>query len=49
MDLVIDTGDLTDYGTAIETGLAGQIKTTKGVPYLFIPGNHDSPEVIQQP
>ena len=45
VDLVIDTGDLTDYGTAIETGLAGQIKTL-GVPYLFIPGNHDSPEVI---
>ncbi|NLY88319.1 MAG: hypothetical protein GX085_01685 [Firmicutes bacterium] len=45
VDLVIDTGDLTDYGTAIETRLAGTIKTLD-VPYLFIPGNHDSPEVI---
>ncbi|NLZ44554.1 MAG: metallophosphoesterase, partial [Clostridia bacterium] len=45
VDLVIDTGDLTDYGTALETGLAGVIKTL-GVPYLFIPGNHDSPEVL---
>jgi predicted phosphodiesterase len=45
VDLVVDTGDLTDYGTAVETGLAGIIKTL-AVPYLFIPGNHDSPEVI---
>lgn len=45
VDLIVDTGDLTDYGTALETKLAGRIKTLD-VPYLFIPGNHDSPEVI---
>lgn len=45
VDLIIDTGDLTDYGTVIEAELAGKIKTLE-VPYVFIPGNHDSPEVI---
>lgn len=46
VDLVIDTGDLTDYGTALETELTRKIKTLN-VEYLFIPGNHDSPEVIK--
>ncbi len=46
VDLIIDTGDLTDYGTALETRLAGRIRTL-AVPYLFVPGNHDSPSVIQ--
>lgn len=45
VDLIIDTGDLTDYGTILETRLAGKIRTLD-VPYLFVPGNHDSPEVI---
>lgn len=39
---VVDTGDLTDYGTSVENstvlaGIAGL-----GVPYLFVRGNHDS-------
>jgi predicted phosphodiesterase len=46
VDLVIDTGDLTDYGTELETGISSGIKTL-GVKYLFIPGNHDSPEVVK--
>ena len=46
VDLVIDTGDLTDYGTALETELTRKIKTLD-VKYLFIPGNHDSPEVLK--
>jgi predicted phosphodiesterase len=45
VDLVIDTGDLTDYGTSLETELNRKINNL-GVKYLFIPGNHDSPEVI---
>lgn len=44
-DLVIDTGDLTDYGTALETELMRKIRSL-GVKYVFIPGNHDSPEVV---
>ncbi|HEY8344961.1 MAG TPA: metallophosphoesterase [Bacillota bacterium] len=46
VDLVIDTGDLTDYGTALETELTRKIRTLD-VKYVFIPGNHDSPEVIK--
>lgn len=45
VDLVIDTGDLTDYGTSLETELNRKINNL-GVKYLFIPGNHDSPEVV---
>lgn len=45
VDLVIDTGDITDFGTEIEAGLASPIEKF-GIPYIFIPGNHDSPEVI---
>lgn len=45
VDLVIDTGDLTDYGTKLEAGINQQIDNL-GVKYLFIPGNHDSPEVV---
>ncbi len=46
VNLVIDTGDLTDYGTELETEISSGIKNI-GVPYLFIPGNHDSPEVVK--
>ena len=45
VDLVIDTGDLTDYGTPFEGDLAAAIAELK-VPYVFVPGNHDSPEVV---
>ena len=41
MDAVVDTGDLTSFGEPVEVGIAqlvGQIP----VPYLFVPGNHDS-------
>ncbi|HEY8392927.1 MAG TPA: metallophosphoesterase family protein [Capillibacterium sp.] len=47
VDLVIDTGDLTDYGTALETELSRKINNL-GVKYLFIPGNHDSAEVVNR-
>jgi predicted phosphodiesterase len=43
---VIDTGDLTDYGTAPEAEIINNIKELK-LPYLFIPGNHDSPLIIE--
>ncbi len=46
VDLVVDTGDITDYGTPIEASIVTRLQKIK-VPYLFIPGNHDSPEVIQ--
>ena len=47
VDLVIDTGDLTDYGTALETELNRKINNL-GVKYLFVPGNHDSAAVVDR-
>ncbi|MCR4426868.1 MAG: metallophosphoesterase [Firmicutes bacterium] len=44
---VIDTGDLTDLGTVLEGNLADRIRGL-GVPYFFVPGNHDSPSVVDR-
>ncbi|MCR4440898.1 MAG: metallophosphoesterase [Peptococcaceae bacterium] len=44
VDLIIDTGDITDYGTPLESRLLTGLADLK-VPYVFIPGNHDSPEI----
>ena len=44
-DLIIDTGDLVDYGTTMEAELVSKIEQLE-LPYLFLPGNHDSPELI---
>jgi len=46
VDIIIDTGDATDYGTPIEADLAGSIAEI-GLPWVFVPGNHDSPAVIE--
>ncbi|MCF8010977.1 MAG: metallophosphoesterase family protein [Clostridiales bacterium] len=40
-DMIIDTGDISDFGTPLETMLLERLKSIKK-PYLFIPGNHDS-------
>lgn len=45
IDLVIDTGDITDFGTPVETRLIEGISNLP-VPYVFIPGNHESPETV---
>ncbi len=47
VDLVIDTGDITDFGTPLETELIADLADFD-VPYVFVPGNHDSPEVISR-
>ena len=47
IDFIIDTGDLTDYGSSLEGDLARRVKEL-GVPYVFVPGNHDSPAVAAQ-
>jgi predicted phosphodiesterase len=47
VQLVIDTGDLTDYGTAIESEIVKKIETFK-LPYLFVPGNHESPLIVKR-
>lgn len=46
LDLVVDTGDITDYGTPLEADLVSGVGDLP-VPYVFIPGNHDSPEVVE--
>lgn len=42
VDLVIDTGDLSSFGTTPERLLLSPIEQV-GRPYLFVRGNHDSP------
>ena len=44
VDAVVDTGDLTSFGQPIETRV-GELVAGVGRPWLFVPGNHDSPEV----
>jgi predicted phosphodiesterase len=47
VQMVIDTGDLTDYGTALEGEIITKIENFN-LPYYFIPGNHDSPLIIKR-
>lgn len=44
-DLIIDTGDATDYGTPIEADIVSSIADIGRI-WIFVPGNHDSPSVI---
>jgi predicted phosphodiesterase len=41
VDAIVDTGDLTDWGTDPETAIVDQIGTLD-VPYVYVRGNHDS-------
>ena len=41
VDAIVDTGDLNDWGTVVESPFAGVIASL-GVPYVFVRGNHDS-------
>jgi Icc-related predicted phosphoesterase len=43
--LIVDAGDITDYGSPLEAEMISDIKEI-GVPYVFLPGNHDTPEII---
>ncbi|MGC8666483.1 MAG: metallophosphoesterase family protein [Chthonomonadales bacterium] len=45
VDLVIDTGDLTDLGLPVETELSRALANLK-VPYVFLAGNHDSQATV---
>jgi predicted MPP superfamily phosphohydrolase len=44
VDIIIDSGDLTDHGSTAEQNFANSIKSLK-VPYVFVRGNHDSPAI----
>jgi predicted phosphodiesterase len=41
VDAILDTGDLTSFGEPIEARI-GQLIAEINLPYLFVPGNHDS-------
>ena len=43
VDAVLDTGDLTSYGSPLEARISRLIDDID-VPYLLVPGNHDSDE-----
>lgn len=52
INLVVDTGDITDWGSEPEESYVDSISALK-VPYVYIRGNHDSPKtadaVARQP
>lgn len=41
VDAIVDTGDLTDWGTSLETRFVEEIRRLD-VPYVYVRGNHDS-------
>lgn len=45
IDLIIDAGDITDYGTELEAQMLKNIGALE-VPYIFVPGNHDSENIL---
>ncbi len=44
---VVDLGDLTDWGTPVEARIVDQIGQLD-VPYIFVPGNHETPLVVEK-
>ncbi|MDT3700566.1 MAG: metallophosphoesterase [Thermincola sp.] len=46
INLVIDSGDISDFGTPLESALVGKIKSLQ-VPYIITPGNHETPSMIK--
>ena len=46
VEVVVDTGDITTWGTEVESSLLSRIKNV-GVPYVFVRGNHDSKRTQQ--
>jgi predicted MPP superfamily phosphohydrolase len=45
VDVIVDTGDLTDHGSTAEDAFANDISRLKR-PYIFIKGNHDSDATV---
>jgi len=46
-DMIIDTGDISDFGSPLETLLIDRLHRLN-IPYLFIAGNHDSPAIVDR-
>jgi predicted MPP superfamily phosphohydrolase len=51
VDAVVDTGDMGTWGLPIEPAIAAKVRgfrvNGKQLPYLFVKGNHDSPEMVR--
>ncbi|MTI79300.1 MAG: hypothetical protein FH758_00250 [Firmicutes bacterium] len=47
VNFILDTGDISDFGTPLEGLLLDRIADLS-VPYLYIAGNHDSPDIISK-
>lgn len=45
VDLIIDAGDLTDFGSEAEIQAVEKLKNLN-IPYVFASGNHDTPETV---
>jgi 3',5'-cyclic AMP phosphodiesterase CpdA len=45
-DVVVVSGDLTDFGTPAEMRTARQLLDRLACPYVVLPGNHDDPAVM---
>ncbi len=46
VDAVLDTGDLTSFGSPVEARI-GDLIAGIPVPYYLAPGNHDSPRCVR--
>jgi predicted MPP superfamily phosphohydrolase len=46
VDVVVDTGDITTWGTEVESATLARIRDVR-VPYVFVRGNHDSARTQQ--
>ena len=47
-DIVLVTGDITDFGRAEEYQQAGFLLNQLNMPYFVIPGNHDLPDAMRR-
>lgn len=47
VNLIIDTGDISDYGTPLEALLLKKLEDIP-TPYIFVAGNHDSPIITEK-
>lgn len=47
VDFIINTGDLTEFGTFLETDLLSRLEGGT-IPHYFVSGNHESPELLQR-
>lgn len=51
VDAVVDTGDMGTWGLAFEPAVAAKVRgfrvNGRELPYLFVKGNHDSPELVR--